>query len=311
MLYRFGIFLLVWSLAAGCSLKKYAINQVGDLLASEDSVYESDDDIELVGEALPFSLKLVETLITESPRHRGLLLTACRGFTVYSYAFVDFDAEVKADEDLDEARRLRERSRKLYLRAHDYGLRGLEVDYPGIGERLLSEPEAAVGVIEDGKGKKQLPLLYWTAASLGLAISSSKNDASLLARIPEVEALVDRALQLDETWDEGALYELEVTLAGAKGGEVDVEKMKVDYDRALELSGGKRASLYLTYAEAVSVPTQNAVEFHELVNKALAVDPDAHPKLRFANELAHRRARWLEGRIDLLFLEPGSEGAQR
>lgn len=308
---RLGILIVISSLTTACSIKKYAINQVGDILASGGSTYESDADIELVGGALPFSLKLVETLIAESPRHRGLLLTACRGYTVYSYAFVHFEAEVAADEDLDEARRLRDRARRLYLRAHDYGLRGLEVEHPGFGESLAQNPDAAVAEIEPERDRNRLPLLYWTAASLGLAISSSRNDASLLARIPEVEALVGRALEIDEAWDEGALHEFEITLAGAKGGEVDVPTMKAHYDRALELSRGRRASLYLSYAETVSVPTQNAAEFRDLVNRALAVDPDAYPDLRFANALARRRAGWLLERIDFLFLEPDSSGSRR
>ena len=85
---------VIWlSTAGGCSVKRYAVNTVGDLLASGDSIYESDNDIALVGEALPFSLKLVESLLAESPNHRGLLLAATRGFVLYSYAYVHFQAE--------------------------------------------------------------------------------------------------------------------------------------------------------------------------------------------------------------------------
>jgi hypothetical protein len=83
-----------------CSLRTYAVNTVGNALASGNSVYESDADIELVGAALPFGLKLTESLLAESPKHDGLLLTACRGFTMYSYAYVAFDAERLSDEDL-------------------------------------------------------------------------------------------------------------------------------------------------------------------------------------------------------------------
>ena len=40
-------------------------------------MYETDDDLVLVGDALPFGLKLTESLLAQSPNHRGLLLTAC------------------------------------------------------------------------------------------------------------------------------------------------------------------------------------------------------------------------------------------
>jgi hypothetical protein len=295
----------MWAMSAGCSIKKYAINQVGDILASGGSIYESDEDIAFVGQALPFSLKLIESLIDESPNHRGLLLAAARGFSVYSYAYVDFDAEVMADESFEGARELRGRARRFYLRAHRYGVRGLNLFYSGFGSNLLHDPESAVHMVEDKKAQDILPFLYWSAASLGLAIASAKNDAAMLARIPEVEALLERSLELDETWDEGALHEFYITLQGAKPGKVDVDVVRTHYERALELSEGKRASVYLAYAETVSVPSQRAGEFRDLVAKALAVDPNAYPALRLTNLVAQRRAEWLLSRIEVLFLDPG------
>ena len=69
----------------GCSVKKFAINKLGDSLANSGTTFASDNDPELIGEALPFSLKLMEGLLAESPRHRGLLFAASSGFTQYTY----------------------------------------------------------------------------------------------------------------------------------------------------------------------------------------------------------------------------------
>ena len=290
--------------SAGCSLKRYAINKVGDALSSGPSIYETDEDIELVGSALPFGLKFIETLLAESPKHRGLLLTASRGFVLYSFAYVDWEAEVAEDEDLDRARALRVRARRLYLRAFRYGLRGLEVSYAELGARLVSDPSAAVSVVDNKKRKRQdVPLLYWTAASLGLAIAVARNDAAMLVRLPEVEALLDRAIELDPSWDDGTLHEFAIQLESTKSGATDYDAMRRHYDRALQLSGGKSASLHLGYAEAVSVPKQNRAEFTSLVKKTLAVDPDEFPERRLVNLLAHRRARRLLDRIDNLILD--------
>lgn len=78
---------------AGCSMRRFAVNRIGDALAAGGSTFESDEDLELVGDALPFGLKLIESLLAESPRHRGLLLAACRGFTLYAYAYVHQEAD--------------------------------------------------------------------------------------------------------------------------------------------------------------------------------------------------------------------------
>lgn len=296
--------LLSLSLLGGCSLRTYAINMVGDALASGDSVYESDEDLELVIDALPFGLKLTESLLAESPNHEGLLLTACRGFVLYTYANVAHEAELAMDIDIDRARDLRTRARKLYLRAFGYCARGLNRAYSSLGDQLLLEPEAAVARIEPGDEERDLPLLYWSAAALGLSISVSRGSAAMLARLPEVEALIERALELDEDWEDGTLHEFKVTFAGAVPGQVDYDEIRRHYERALELSGGQSAGLFVAYAEAVSVPNQNASEFREMMEKALAVDPDADPDTRLVNLIAQRRAEWLLSRIDDLILEP-------
>ena len=111
---------------------------------------------------------------------------------------------------------------------------------------------------------------------MGLAIAAARHDAELLARLPEVEALIDRAL---------------------------------------ELSSGKRASLFVAYAEAVSIRTQNRAKFRSMLEKAAAIDPDKCEQVRLFNLIAQRRARWLLGRSDELFLEaesaPAHEGERK
>jgi predicted anti-sigma-YlaC factor YlaD len=294
---------------AGCSLKTYAINMVGDALASGNSVYETDEDIDLVGQALPFGLKLTESLLEQSPKHHGLLLTACRGFVLYSYAYVQYESEVVTEDDLDRGRALRTRARRLYLRGLGYCTRAFEQQYPGVEAALLKDPKAAVAPIGARNRARDVELLYWTAAALGLAISASPDDPAMLARLPEVEAMLDRALVLDESWDGGALHEFRVIFAGAKpGAPTDIALIRRHYERALELSKGMSAGLYIAYAEAVALPAQNKAEFQALLEKALAVDPDSVPRDRLANLISQRRARWLLERTDELILDDSPGG---
>ncbi len=292
---------------SGCSVKRYAINKIGDSLSSGVSVFETDDDIGLVGDALPFSLKLLEILLAESPEHEGLLLSACKGFAMYSYVYVQYDAEKMMDTDIDAYQDGTARARRLYLRSLGYGLRALEVAHPGVVQRLQRDPSSSLEVAR----KKDVPLLYWTAASLGLAISVSKGNAEMIARIPEVDALLARALVLDESWSAGTLHEFNLILGGARPFVTDLEPMKKSYARALELSEGKRASLFVAYAEIVSVKNQDYEEFKMLLGRALAVDPDEQKDTRMANMVSQRRAKWLLGRAEMLFLDTGDGGDEQ
>ena len=101
----------------GCSIKKIAVNSLGNALAGGTSSYAEDDDPDLVREAVPFALKTIEGLLAEAPRHRGLLLAATSGFTQYGYAFMQQEADFVESRDLGAATALRNRSRKHYKRA--------------------------------------------------------------------------------------------------------------------------------------------------------------------------------------------------
>ena len=128
----------------------------------------------------PFSLKLMEGLLNENPRHEGLLLATSSGFTEYAYAFVQQDADEMEDKDLAAAEEMRGRARRLYLRARNYGLRGLEVRHQGFEKALRAEPKQAVRVAT----VKDVPLLYWTALSWAGAISLSKDNPDLIGDMP-------------------------------------------------------------------------------------------------------------------------------
>ena len=100
-------------LSTGCSIKRVAINKLGNALASGGSTFTSDDDPDLVEAAIPFGLKLYESLLAESPKHTGLLLTAAQGLTEYSYAFVDSRIDEARAESLERADALRSRAPRL------------------------------------------------------------------------------------------------------------------------------------------------------------------------------------------------------
>jgi len=287
-------------LLSGCSIRSMAINKLGDALAGGSSNYASDDDPELVGQAIPFGLKTMEGLLLESPRHKGLLLAVTSGFVQYSYGFVQLQADYVEAKDLARATELRERARKLYLRARDYGLRGLEVDLPGLHAALFQDPVAPLA-----KAKKEhAALLYWTAVAWAGAMSLKINDAEVSADQSIVEAMARRALALDETYDLGSIHDFFVSWeAGRSSIGGSIEKAREHYERAVALSGGKRAWPYVNYAESISVRNQNKAEFTEMLDKALAVDAVAPSDQRLSNLLAQRRARWLLGRVDELFVE--------
>ena len=111
--------------AAACSPKQMALNRMASAMSEATSVYDTDTDLEFVRLAAPSTLKTIEMLLQQSPNHTGLLLTACSGFTQYSYGFLHVEAEVRA-ADAAAAKELRARAANMYQRARGYCLRGLK-----------------------------------------------------------------------------------------------------------------------------------------------------------------------------------------
>jgi predicted anti-sigma-YlaC factor YlaD len=285
----------------GCSPRQIAVNSLADALAGSGTTFASDNDPELIRDAVPFSLKLMESVLSETPKHKELLTATSSSFTQYAYAFVVQDADRLETTDIAAANRLRDRARKLLLRARDYGLRGLDVAHQGFSAQLRANPKQAVQLAQ----KNDVPLLYWTAAAWGAAITISKNDPDLVSDQVIFEALADRALALDESFENGAIHAMLISYEPSRqggSGSAD-DRAREHFRRAVELSDGKSAGPYVSLAEAVSIQNQKRAEFISLLNQALAINVDERPEWRLANLIMQERARWLLSRVDELFIE--------
>lgn len=286
--------------AAGCSaIKTAAIKNVANTLAAPGDTFTSDDDPELVRRAVPFALKLYESLLVSVPKHEPLLVATCSGYTGYAYAFVETDADLLTeDQHHDQIKSLRDEAQILYLRGRDYCLRAMDVRFPGLRTPLVADPAPALKRVKD---QKAVPLLYWTAASWGAAMSIRK-DPQLVIDFPVVRALAERALELDESWSNAALHELMINLDSQGelygGSEAGARR---HFARAVEIQQGQMAGPYVSLAMGVAYPKGDRAEFEQLLQQALAVDPQKRKSERLVNLITQRRAKALLDRTDELF----------
>jgi predicted anti-sigma-YlaC factor YlaD len=290
------------TLLSGC--KSVALKFAADAVAGSGDTYATDDDPELVRDAVPFGLKTMEGVLAEKPEHEGLLTALASGFTQYGYAFVQADAdEADLAGRLDAARAGRERARKLYLRGRGYGLRGLDVRRDGLGKKLAAGGDPARSALAKAE-KGDVPLLYWTASAWVLSIAADKSNMAAVAELPIPIAMMERALALDEAWSDGAIHEFfvayDATRSAAEGGGPD--RVKAHLDRALALSMNKKLGPRVSFAEGVLVQRQDRDEFVRVLQEVVRADPGAVPRYRLANLVAQRRARTLLAHVDDLFL---------
>ena len=263
-----------------------ALNRMASALASASSVYESDNDPEFVRIAAPSTLKTVEMLLKDAPSNPQLLMTACSGFTKYSYGFLHVEAEVRAP-DAAAAAELKSRAARMYQRARDYCLRGLALRHPRATLAALgTDPAGALA----NTTVADVPWLYWTAASWGAELSLAPNQLARVTELATVRALLNRARTLDDRWESGAIHEALIAFDGLPailGG--SPAAARADFDRAMELSGGKSVFAYVALAATVS----DAAEKTRLLEAAVAIDAASLPSRRLTNIIAQRYARAL------------------
>jgi predicted anti-sigma-YlaC factor YlaD len=279
---------------SSCSVNKMATRAVANALTGEggSAVFTGDADPELVAEALPFAIKLYETLLSLEEDHQGLILATGSLFVMYANAFVQGPAEMLPPEEYLAREQRLERARGLYLRGAEILNAGLEKKHPGWSGA------SAKGVLPSYIAKlkqEDVSLVYWRSVGLLSAYALNPFDLDLGMRLPELVAVMARAYELDPDFNAGALDDFYVLFYASvpEGMGGDPSKVEVHYRRALEKSGGHAAGPYVSYAQAVCVPAQNIDAFRDCLEAALAVDVEQNPANRLVNILSQRKARYL------------------
>jgi len=287
-----------------CSIKKLAMNQVANALTSGGSstVFTGDNDPELVGDALPFAIKMYESLMVANPRHQGLRLQTGSLYIMYANAFLQTPAAMLPEAEYKKQEFNYRRAKNLYLRGRDIILACLEDRYPGLGAGLQKRDNAKA---LERMTRKDAPLLYWAGAGWLGAYAIDPFDMDLGMTLPAAAALIEKVYKLDPDFAAGAIHEFYILYYGSlpeyMGG--SLKKAREHYEQAIAISKGTSSTPYLSLATAVTVKEQNLAEFRELLSKALEIDPEAAEENRLANVLNQRKAQWLLEHASDFFLE--------
>jgi predicted anti-sigma-YlaC factor YlaD len=301
MRYLACILISLMVLSSGC-IKRYAVNKTANALSGAESlVFSGDEDPELVGDALPFALKMYESLLEKTPRHVPLLISTGKSFVMYSFAFVQTPADQMTEEQLALQHSERMRAKKLYLRARGYLFTALNECHPGFDSLIERGTIDSALALTD---QSDTTALYWTGMAWMAAITADKKDIDLVITMPRAVAFVSRVKELNANFGEGSVDEFFLSYYGglpaSMGG--SEEKARECFKKAIELSKGKKAGPYLSLATTVSIRNQNIKEFRDLLNKALAVDVSHRDKYRLTNVIYQKKAQWYLDNEDNYFL---------
>ena len=231
-------------------------------------------DPETVRDGAPAYLLLLDSLIEGSPDDPAILAAAANFYASYGAVFAD---------DPERAARLTERGRLYASRALCESFEP-SCDWDG---QTFESFESSLTELDES----QRDVVYaYGVASLAY-IRAHSEDWSALARLPHMEALLNRYLELGDTDAAGTIYTylgVLVTLRPpALGG--DFDKGREYFERAIELSGGRDLSAKVEYARGYARPLYERELHDRLLNEVLAADPNVDG-YTLTNVLAQRDA---------------------
>ncbi|MFB0505322.1 MAG: TRAP transporter TatT component family protein [Thermodesulfobacteriota bacterium] len=292
MVYRWkavflGIFLLSLPFSSACiPIKAGRVAAVGSILEDVARSSSKQSDISVIREGTPAYLMLIDGLIEAYPQNEELLVAGAEAYSSY--------AAIIMEED-------REKAKRLYLKAKQYGLRALS-KRQRFKELLPKHVDQFRTCLADFT-KKDVPALFWTASSWGNWISLTTDSVEAMAEIPKVLCLMERVMELDEGFYYGgphlfmAVYH--VSRPKAYGG--DPERARRHFEKAFELSQGKFLIAYVLYAKYYARQTFDRELFVSTLERVLDTSADSVPELTLLNTIAKEQAKGLLEQVNDYF----------
>jgi predicted anti-sigma-YlaC factor YlaD len=295
----FLIFTIIAGLLSSCSIQSILVDQVGNALgASSTSTFLSDNDPELVRDALPFALKTFEALCASAPENVGLRITTGSAFLLYANAFIQAPADLMEWDQFEEQQFAYERAKKMYIRSSEYLIEALIIRHPDLNPGTAPDQlERLLGY--ENYEEIDYEILYWLGSSWLAVVSLNPFDmeyssVSLFA-IPLLEMVKNRLGPLpgmDSTLL-AAYASLPESMGGSKAAARTILEQALEENNPGPVVG---------FATSVSVSEQNYQEFLDLLNFSLEIDPDSRESDRLLVILSQRRAAWFLDHADEYFL---------
>lgn len=294
-----------------CSPRRLMLNEFVHLVDNGAGAFEQDDDLDLLEQALPANIKLLETMLVNDPANRTLMVLLARLYGSYSFLFFEDRLEramlddpgrrsSEASEQASAAGALKAKADRYYLKGATYALRALEVRHPKAHERLrrVDSRSSFMALLD----RRDVPALFWYGFNLGSYVNLNRDSVRALSRAALAEASMKRVAALDPAYHHGGchlfLMIYYASRAPMMGGNLDAARTHYQQIRSIAGEAYRLADVY--YARYYLRQIQDRIEFQRVLQKVAAAD-ESPPRFRLYNKIAGDRARFYLSVTDRLF----------
>lgn len=245
----------------------------------------NSNDLDMVESGAPAYLLMIDSFVKEDSNNEEMLITAALLYTAYADTFVSD----------------KQRSRKMADKALNYASRALcsrkstacslnRIDYENF-KIIISKME-----------KSDLGALYTLGSSWASWISANSNDFNAVADISRIEIIMERVVELDETYKDGSAFlylGISATLLPpALGGQP--EKGRQYFEKAIKISKGKNLMIKVVLAKQYARLLFDRELHDKLLKEVLDENPEA-PGYTLINTYAQKQAKELLKSADEYF----------
>ena len=218
---------------------------------------------------------------------------------IYAYGILMEKADRLIDENYEESLLYYEKANKLFLEAKESLITILIDQYPDFLKWMKND-------LDINLNKKDIPHLYWLAASMAGSIQSSRgSNPHELINIPVIGTLLKTSIYLDPKWGDGSLQSAMMSYSAIRpdlNREALKDTVNFYFRQALEFSDSLDASIFVSYAELIHKPRQEKKEFENKLLFVLKMKAGANKKRKLSNMVSKQRAKWLLSKKEDYFL---------
>lgn len=235
------------------------------------------EDPQLVAEAMPTFIILLNAIAQEENASAGAKLSAAQLISAYTGAFVESI----------------ERQQKLSLLAFDYAKQGsCLTDKKWCNLDNLSAKKFPAFI--ESLNKKDA-LLTFQYASVWLSyINSHSHDWNAVANLQQCRLLLERVIELDAQIENGSAYvylgAIDASIPAALGG--NPEQARAHFEQAISISEGKNLVAKVELARRYARSTFNKSLHHRLLNEVISAESKVEG-LTLMNTWAQQQAKAL------------------
>ena len=282
-----GATLLVGS--TGC-IKSTLLN--GQIQGTREgaSAVDTVHDLEVARAIAYAGLGQFEGMHKLAPGNDDALFLLVKGWTGATFAFTEDDMEAAEDhKNKDLAEYHKQRAAAGYERAIAYGLELLGHRAKGFEAASKNDATIRGWLKEHFTSKDDAANLFWLGYAWIAKVNINKDDPETVANLFIAVALIERSVELDETYSYGnGLTVLAAYHARTAQGELDESKRL--FDRAIAQTQGRSLVQKFNYATKYLCAKGDKDGYVKTLQEVLAAG-DTMPEQRLTNALAKRRAR--------------------